>query len=140
MLRKSTCSWSNFLEATLQSRSEKTVATIILQLDPARLSNPDLDIRYVLPDLLIANSSGGLSDDGYDYGGDGPAPHLFIFLRTDEPHAAVGVVVDFLKSERVLENDLSEVLVAVEDGDHFRVVHPPGFSGMFHRPRRGIDE
>jgi hypothetical protein len=113
------------------------VATIILQLDPARLSNPDLDIRYHLPDLLITRSSGRLSDDGYDYSSDRLAPFLLLFLHTDDPDAVISVVIDVLKSERVLGNDLSQVPVAVEDGDDFRVVHPPGFSGTFDRLHRG---
>jgi hypothetical protein len=50
------------------------MAMVMLQLDPARLSNPDLDIRYALPDLLVERSSGRLTDDGYDYPGDGSAP------------------------------------------------------------------
>jgi len=37
--------------------------TIILQLDPAKLSNPDADLRYVLTDLLITRLNGLLHDD-----------------------------------------------------------------------------
>jgi hypothetical protein len=106
----------------------------LLQLDPARLSNPDLDIRYVLPDLLIERSAGRLTDDGYDYAGEGSAPCLLLFLRTDDVSAAIPGVIEVLKSERVLENDLSCIPVAVEEGDQFRVVHPPGFEGSFRRP------
>jgi hypothetical protein len=113
-----------------------TVATVILQLDPARLRNPDTDVRYVLPDLLVERSSGRLTDDGYDYVGEGFAPFLLLFLRTDDPNAAIPSVIEVLKTERVLENDLSDVPVAVEDGGHFRVVHPPGFQGTFRRPDR----
>ena len=110
------------------------MATIMLQLDPARLSNPDLDIRYVLPDLLVERSSGRLTDDGYDYVGEGSAPCLFIFLRTDDAALAVPDVIQVLKAERVLGNDLSDVPVAVGEGDHFRVMHPPESVGTFQRP------
>jgi hypothetical protein len=114
-----------------------TVATIILQLDPSRLSNPNTDIRYRLPDLLIARSGGLLSDDGYDYSkGDG-APCLLIFLESIEPVAAMPGIIKVLKSERVLGNDLSEIPVAVEDDESFRVVYPPNFIGTFRRPARG---
>ena len=44
--------------------------TIALRLDPRELINPDLDIRYALPDLLVERSGGVLSDDGYDYVGE----------------------------------------------------------------------
>jgi hypothetical protein len=106
----------------------------MLQLDPAQLSNPDLDIRYVLPNLLVERSSGRLTDDGYDYAGEGSAPCLLLFLRTKDANAAIPGIIEVLKSERVLENDLSCVPVAVEDGEHFRIVHPPGFAGAFRRP------
>ncbi len=113
------------------------MATVILQLDPARLSNPDLDIRYALPDLLVERSDGQLSDDGYDYVGEGSQPRLQLYLHADDAVAAIPIVIEVLKTERVLESDLSEVPVAVEDGEEFRVVHPPGFDGAFPRPSSG---
>jgi hypothetical protein len=109
------------------------VASIVLQLDPGRLTNPDMDIRYVLPDLLVERSGGRLVDDGYDYAGDGAAACLLLFFRTDDVGGAVPVVVEVLNSERVLGNDLSGVAVAVEEERGFRVVHPPDFCGTFHR-------
>ena len=114
--------------------AEVSVVTVMIQLDPAHLSNPDLDIRYRLPDLLVERSSGRLTDDGYDYAGVGPAPCLLLFLKTDDPSSAIPGIIEVLNSERVLENDLSRVPVAVEDGDNFQVVYPPGFEGTFLRP------
>jgi hypothetical protein len=73
-------------------------------------------------------------DDGYDYSGEGATPCLLLFLRAEDPDASFPVVLDVLKTERVLENDVSEVPVAIEDGEEFRVVHPPGFRGTFRRP------
>ena len=64
------------------------MATIIVQLDPAKLGNPGLDIRYVLPDLLVSRAGGLLSDGRYDYAED-PAGTKLLFLQTDEPDAAV---------------------------------------------------
>jgi hypothetical protein len=111
------------------------MATVILQIDPARLANPDLDLRYVLPDLLVERSSGRLADDGFDYAAeDGAAPCLLLFLRAADVAGAVPVIVEVLTSERVLDNDLSGVPVAVDDGGEFRVVHPPDFRGTFPRP------
>lgn len=118
------------------------MATVILRIDPAKLGNPDLDIRYVLPELIVERSDGRLTDEGYDYaddanagGGGSAAPCLLLFLGAADADAdaALPVVLEILKSERVLENDLSSVAVAVEDSDGFRVVHPPGFGGDFRR-------
>jgi hypothetical protein len=113
------------------------MAKVILQLNPAKLTNPDLDIRHVLPDLLVERFAGRLMDGGYDYVGDGASPHLLLFLRTEDADAVVPAVVEVLESDRVLENDLSTVPVAVEDGGEFRVVHPPGFKGEFRRRAGG---
>ena len=110
------------------------MATIIVQLDPAKLRNPDLDIRYALPDLIVERSGGQLTDAGYDYVGEGATPCLLLFLSAEDADALLPVVLEVLKVERVLENDLSDVAVAIEDGEDFRVVHPWGFRGTFRRP------
>jgi hypothetical protein len=91
----------------------------------------------MLPDLIVERSGGKLADNGYDYAADGAAPCLLLFLSADDPDAALPVVLEVLKFERVLDNDLSDVPVAIEDGNGFRVVHPPGFSGDFPRPSAG---
>jgi hypothetical protein len=109
------------------------VVTIIIQLDPGKLRNPDLDIRYDLPDLICSRSGEQIIADGYDYVGESRAPCLHLFLKTDDADAALPVVIEVLKSEKVLDNDLSEVPVAIEDGEEFRVVYPADFRGMFHR-------
>ena len=110
------------------------MATVVLQIDPAKLTHPDLDIRYVLAELLVERSGGRLVDDGYDYAGEGASSPLLLFLRTEDTDAAVATVIEVLGSERVLGNDLSAIPVAVEEGEAFRVVHPPDFDGTFGRP------
>lgn len=52
---------------------------IAIRLNPQQLANPDLDIRYLLPDLLAQQSGGQIQDDGYDYVGS--IPFLVVFLR-----------------------------------------------------------
>ncbi len=41
--------------------------TILLELDPQLLANPDADLRYVVPELLCERSGGLLVSDGYEY-------------------------------------------------------------------------
>ena len=65
--------------------------TVAIQLDPSRLTNPDLDIRYVLPDQLEEDSASAVSDDGYDYGR--TSDRLTLFLRTADLAAAVPIVL-----------------------------------------------
>ena len=88
----------------------------------------------MLPDLLVQRSGGRLTDDGYDYNGEGAAACLLLFLRTEDADGAIRTIVEVLTSQRVLENNLSAVPVAVDDGREFRVVHPPDFQGTFRRP------
>jgi len=42
------------------------VPSIVIQLDPKLLVNPDADLRYLLPDLIVERSQGSIADDGYD--------------------------------------------------------------------------
>jgi hypothetical protein len=107
--------------------------TIILQLDPKNLRNPNLDIRYVLTEQLIARSAGALTDDGYDYVSHEGRPLLLLFLQTNDAATALTGVIKFMETEIVLGNGLSNVPVAIEDGEEFRIVHPPNFSGTFAR-------
>ena len=41
--------------------------TIIVKLCPGKLQNPDLDIRYRLPDAVEGYTEGRITDNGYDY-------------------------------------------------------------------------
>ena len=106
------------------------MASIQIRLDPGRLENPDLDIRYLLPDLLTERSGGGITDDGYDYVG--KENYLVLFLQTGEVDSAVACVVDVIENTRILGNDLRPAaVVALERDGARRVVYPPGFEGPF---------
>lgn len=104
--------------------------TIVLRVDPRPLENPDLDIRYTLPDLLAEKSGGTLMDDGYDYVGD--RPYLLIFLKTAQAETGTACVLDLIETGHVLGNDLRPaVVVAVDQGQGYEVVYPAGFRGAF---------
>ena len=91
--------------------------TVVIQINPALLSNPDLDIRYVLLDIIKENSGSLLSDDGFDYGR--TSDRLTVFLRTLNVEAAIPVVLKALEVE-ILGNCLLEegVIVATAASDH----------------------
>jgi hypothetical protein len=76
--------------------------TIVVRLDPRLLANPDADLRYLLPDLLVKRSAGIIRDDGYDYVGEGP--FLLLFLQASELEPALACVRDVLENDR-LEKD-----------------------------------
>jgi hypothetical protein len=104
--------------------------TIAIKLYAAHLSNPDLDIRYVLPDLLKERSGGIISDDGYDYVGDDN--DLVLFLKATDLQRAVACIQDVITTVPVLGNDLrTGATVAVKSGHKYRVIYPPGDQQAF---------
>jgi hypothetical protein len=99
--------------------------TIAIRLLAARLDNPDLDMRYVLPDLLVQRSGGSISSDGYDYVGS--ENELVLYLSVRDTTTAIAHITDVIDHVRVLSNDLrGAVSVAIDAGDRFEVVYPPG--------------
>ena len=59
--------------------------TIIITLDPEKLDNPDLDLRYTLPEQLEQWTHGADTDTGYDYLDD---QLLGIWLETESAEEA----------------------------------------------------
>ena len=55
--------------------------TIIITLNSDKMDNPDLDIRYVLPDRIDEYTDGAVTDNGYDYLDD---DIMGIWLETDD--------------------------------------------------------
>ncbi len=100
---------------------------IAIKLNPAKLENPDLDLRYLIPDRISALTGGKITDDGYDYIDDA----MIIFMGSNTPKKDAIKVWEILKSETFLENDLSRsAIVAIsenndEEFDSFDVVHQP---------------
>ncbi len=102
------------------------MANIVLKLKPDDLENPDLDIRYKLPDLIAKKSGELIRDDGYDYADDSDA--LLLFLVTEDLAAALPIVMGIIENEVVLENPLGgAVTVATQEADEgYTIVYPPG--------------
>ncbi len=106
------------------------MATLAIRLDPQLLDNPDSDIRYLLPDLLAERSGGDIRDDGYDYVGSQPL--MVLFLRASQLEPALACIIDMVENVPVAGCLLRPgALVAVERGNGWEVVYPPGFTGPF---------
>ncbi len=91
--------------------------TIIIKLDPTKLENPDLDIRYSVPERIEEISGGAVSDDGYDYLEDNS---LCLWLKADRADESYPMIVELLKSERFSDNDLSlsaEIYISEKECD-----------------------
>ena len=101
------------------------MALIVIKLNPEELSDPNLDIRYVLPDLVIERSGGAAEDSGFDYAGE--RPDMYIFLSTDCVAQVLPTVLSLVENETVLGNDLQRAAeVAVSDGTSWLGVYPAG--------------
>jgi hypothetical protein len=87
------------------------MGAITLKLDPSRLTNPNLDLRYLLPDLLVEESGGLLRGNGYDY--ETGSDTMLIHLLSDDVGRAAAFIADFVESTQVLGNDLKTAVEMV---------------------------
>ena len=78
--------------------------TITLLLDPGQLENPDLDLRYAIPELLSDRSNGLIRDGGYDYETD---QVLALYLQVDDATAATEFIEMVLREVVILDNHLA---------------------------------
>lgn len=116
------------------------MAEIGVRLDPTELKNPDLDLRYMLPDAIVERAPGLLTSNGYDYD---PYDRIIVFLTTARPEAAVASVVSALAELELLGNRFTNgVVVAIaeeSDREHlekYRIVSPEG-AGTLADPAPG---
>jgi hypothetical protein len=97
------------------------MATVIIRLDPGKLQNPDLDIRYALPDAIVERSNGNIQDDAYDYAKD----VMSIFLIVKDLSTGIPCIVDVIENVEICENILKDrVTVEVQSPDGNKVVYP----------------
>lgn len=105
------------------------MAAIVISMDSRKMANPDLDIRYLLPDRVEEWSEGAVTDDGYDYV-DEQGHILAVWLETEDVEGWWPKIVELLKAEQFMDNDLSQsalVLISEESGaeyDQCRQVWP----------------
>ena len=75
--------------------------TIGIVLDPGKMSNPDLDIRYDLPERIEEYTDGKVKESASD-------ERMVIWLDTEDAQKNVGDVIQLISSEMILDNDLTE--------------------------------
>ncbi len=86
--------------------------TVIISMDSRKMENPDLDIRYTLPDRIEEWSGGAVTDDGYDYV-DEDGHILAVWLETEDAEGWWPRIVELLKAEKFEDNDLSKTAVVL---------------------------
>ena len=82
--------------------------TILITLDSTQMDNPDLDIRYILPDRIDEYTDGAVTDNGYDYLDNDV---IALWLETGDAAGNVGKVIELIESEVILDNDLKKAVV-----------------------------
>ncbi len=85
--------------------------TIIIVLNPGKMENPDLDLRYTIPDRIEEVTEKAVEDNGYDYidGEEGqPGPLLGIWLKTESAAEQWPVIVRLFGEETFAGNHLLE--------------------------------
>lgn len=84
--------------------------TIIILLDPAKLENPDLDLRYYIPECIEELSEGRIISDGYDFINTEIERNdiLAIWLKTEDASKNWHMISELLKNEPMKGNDLSK--------------------------------
>lgn len=107
------------------------MGTIAIKLNPEKLENADLDLRYLIPDRIEELTKGKVQDDGYDYSSD-ETNSIIIFMKSENPEEDVKCVLEILRSEKFLNNDIYEVgVIAINNGQKYKVIHPEKYDGEF---------
>lgn len=96
--------------------------SIAIELSPEKLVNPDLDLRYVIPDKIEELTNGKVKDNGYDYG---ERNSLIIFLKSSNCKEDVQTVIEIIKTEIFLGNNIyKECTISISENDiDFTIVH-----------------
>jgi len=105
---------------------DKNMQTIIVLLNPGKLENPNMDLRYSIPDRIEEVSSSLIRSNGYDFidTEDGePGPLMGIWLGTENASENWHIVKELLQSEKFKGNDLSlsaQIYISEKDTDDLK--------------------
>ena len=97
--------------------------TIIVVLNPGKLENADLDLRYFVPDRIEEKSDSLIQSNGYDYidtEAGKPGPLMGIWLETENSSENWHIVSELFQSEKFMGNDLSlsaRIYISENDSD-----------------------
>ena len=89
--------------------------TIVIRLMPSKLKNPDLDLRYVVPDKIEKVTKGGIADNGFDYL---PDNSMGIWMQTENAQQSYPLIVKLFQKTKFLKNDLSKAAeIYISEGE-----------------------
>lgn len=110
--------------------------SIIFQLHPDWLNNPDADLRYLIPEELekLSTNTLKIADDGYEY--DDEDEYMFIFISTTDSLAFLKTAKDYLAKHNILDNNiLNSCIIAKKKGpDNYEILHKFNDEVKFKKP------
>jgi len=89
------------------------------------MPNPDLDIRYDLPDALAAIPESTIKDNGYDYSDDEP-PLLMIHVVSDNIDSDLKLAIEYLEQHQMFDNNVLDAatIYTSADGENWSQAFP----------------
>ena len=97
-------------ETTNRNMEDENMQTIIVVLNPGKLENADMDLRYSVSDRIEEVSDSLIRGNGYDFidTEDGePGPLMGIWLETENASENWHIVCELFRNEKFIGNDLS---------------------------------
>ena len=94
--------------------------TILIVLNPAKLTNPDLDLCYCVPEEIETVSKNTIQDNGYDYLDADEGDAIGIWLATEDAGANWPIIRHLFQEKKFNGNDLSasaEIYISENDTD-----------------------
>jgi hypothetical protein len=123
------CPFADYLKELARGACQLS-GTVVLRIDPRRLTNPSWSLRHELADVLFERSGALIRNSGYNKSSDGQA--LLLYLRAERLMESLPCIEEVIEHTRVLDNDLRPaVVVSVQRPGGYDVVYPPGFAGEF---------
>jgi len=83
------------------------MGSIVLKLNPQKLTNPDVDLRYFIPNKIAELTLGKIADNGYDYLDD-EVSSMAIFLKSSSPKEDIISIFEILKNNSFKGNQIYE--------------------------------
>ena len=89
------------------------------------MPNPDLDIRYDLPDALAAIPETSIKYNGYDYS-DREPPLLMVYVLSDDTESDLKLSIDYLREHLMFDNNVLDAATIhiSSDGENWSQAFP----------------
>jgi hypothetical protein len=109
--------------------------SVIFQLHPDWLENPDADLRYLISEELekLSNDELTIVADGYEY--DDEDEYMYIFVMVTDSYNFLKVIKRYLSSHKILDNEIIDsCILAQRTSDGYEVLYRSYDNMIFKAP------